>query len=86
MAKKNEKVTAFQFVFEAEGENGLMRILEGKPKKVLFTVSIETEITKDNRKVGALQISAEGAGVTAKKIKVEGGGGVTGCPIPPCTP
>ncbi|MBS1681277.1 MAG: hypothetical protein JST48_06160 [Bacteroidetes bacterium] len=84
MAKKNEKVKAFQFVFEAEGENGLMRILETKPKKVLFTVSIETEVTKDNRKVGALKIEAVGTGSTKKTYK--GGDGVPGCPVPPCNP
>lgn len=85
MAKKKETVTAFQFVFEAEGENGLMRILEAKPKKVLFTVSIETEVTKDNRKVGALKIMATGRGA-GKKIVVYAGadGGVPGCPVPPC--
>ncbi|MGC4021388.1 MAG: hypothetical protein QM734_05330 [Cyclobacteriaceae bacterium] len=82
MAKKKEKVTAFQFVFEAEGEYGLMRLLEKKPKKVLFTVSIETEITKDNRKVGALSIEAEGRGGSSKKVA--DGGGVPGCPVPPC--
>ncbi len=48
MAKRPPaSVQAFQFVFDG---NGLKELLTSNPKKVLFTVSIETKITTDKKK------------------------------------
>jgi|GEM_PF-3018731 len=81
-ATESEKVKAFQFVFDPAG---LQSILDMGPKKVLFTVSIETEVTKDGRKVGALKIDATGVGSKALKAKKLGDDPVVdGCPVPPC--
>ncbi|GHN01060.1 hypothetical protein WSM22_25490 [Cytophagales bacterium WSM2-2] len=81
MAKKKatEKVKAFQFVFEPQG---LQRLLDMGPKKVLFTVSIESVETKEGKMVGALRIDASAIKPKSKKL---GDGDVPGCPIPPCT-
>jgi hypothetical protein len=86
-------VQAFQFVFEPKE---LKKVLDSKPHKVVFTVSIVEEITKSGDKVGALKINAKGtykreksatAGMESAAIEtatedVE----VPGCPCPPCNP
>lgn len=79
MAKKSESVKAFEFIFEG---NALKTLLNTNPKKVLFTVKIESEITKDARKVGAMKIYARG--IPKTKTKSVGDGELEGCPIPPC--
>lgn len=71
----------FQFVFKAED---LKSVCEGE-KKVYISCFLVTEVTKDGRKVGAMEVWAEGAGgKKPKKIKAGGSAGVPGCPIPPC--
>jgi hypothetical protein len=74
----------FQFVFNAEA---LKAVCEGE-KKVIISCFLVPEVTKDGRKVGAMEVWAEGVGGTkkSKKLKMEGGGGISGCPVPPCTP
>lgn len=80
MAKRPPaSVQAFQFVFDGEG---MKQLCASNPKKVLFTVSIETKVTTDKKKVGTLRIVANGVpkgkGVKSAVTTLEG------CPIPPC--
>jgi hypothetical protein len=94
MAKSlHPSVQAFQFVFEPKE---LKKVLEKNPDKVVFTVSIVEEVTKNGDKVGALKINAKGAwkrkksatlGMESAAIETasEDDGGVPGCPVPPCT-
>jgi hypothetical protein len=79
MAKRDN---GFQFVFDAEA---LKSVCEGE-KKVVISCFLVAEVTKDGRKVGAMEVWAEGSGGTkkSKKLKMEGSGGTSGCPIPPC--
>ncbi len=82
MAKKAQPAIALEFVFEGAALQGL---LDSKPKKVLFTVTVETAVTKDNKKVGALRIVAKGEGAPGSKtVKAKKVNEVVGCPIPPC--
>jgi hypothetical protein len=78
MAKQPpQKVKAFEFIFDGAG---MKNLCANNPKKILCTVSIETKITKDNKKVGALQIVAK---AIHKSKKLEDGE-LEGCPRPPC--
>lgn len=80
MAKRPpQKVKAFQFVFDGQQLKAYLN--SANPKKVLFTVSIETKVTKDNKKVGALEIVAV---AIPKPRGVRDGMGIIGCPVPPC--
>jgi hypothetical protein len=81
MAKKAQPTIALEFVFEGAALQGL---LDSKPKKVLFTVTVETAVTKDNKKVGALKIVAQGVGGTGAKTVRARANEVVGCPVPPC--
>ncbi|MBS1556494.1 MAG: hypothetical protein JSU09_16355 [Bacteroidetes bacterium] len=81
MAKRITSAKAFEFVFDAEH---LKEILDRGPDKVLFTVSIETAVTKDNQKVGALKIKAKGTFKGKATRAARGDDGALGCPIPPC--
>lgn len=83
MAKQNTSAKAFEFVFDAEH---LRDILDRGPEKVLFTVSIETAITKDNQKVGALKINAKGMFKGKATRPPRAGDRALGCPVPPCKP
>ena len=83
MAKQTTSAKAFEFVFDA---NDLKRILDLGPHKVLFTVSVETAVTKDNQKVGALKIKAKGTFKGRATRAARGGDGALGCPVPPCVP
>lgn len=83
MAKRITSAKAFEFVFDAEH---LKEILDRGPDKVLFTVSIETAVTKDNQKVGALKIKAKGTFKGRGTGAPRGGDGALGCPVPPCKP
>lgn len=82
-------VQAFQFVFEPKE---LKKVLDSNPEKVVFTVSIEEEVTKAGHKVGALKINAKGVSkkrksaalAVASAITSEGDVEVPGCPVPPC--
>ena len=69
----------FQFVFTPEE---LQKLLDQKPKKIGISCYLVQEITKDGRKVGAMQVLAEALGV--KKGKALRGAEILGCPIPPC--
>ena len=71
----------FQFVFTPEE---LQKLLDQKPKKIGISCYLVQEITKDGRKVGAMQVLAEALGV--KKVKTKGlqGAEALGCPVPPC--
>ena len=81
MAKRPpQKVKAFEFVFDGAQLQAYLN--QHNPKKVLFTVSIATKVTKDNKKVGALEIKAL---CLPPKRGLRDGGGLDGCPIPPCT-
>lgn len=81
MAKKSpQKIKAFEFVFDGAQLQAYLN--QNNPKKVLFTVSIATKVTKDNKKVGALEI---GALCLPRKTGASKGDGLDGCPIPPCT-
>jgi len=85
MAKSIAKPdNGFQFIFDAER---LKSVCEGE-KKVVISCFLVAEVTKDGRKVGAMEVWAEGvgAGKKTKKIKADGTGGVSGCPVPPCLP
>jgi len=78
IAKPNN---GFQFVFDAES---LKSVCEGE-KKVVISCFLVPEVTKDGRKVGAMEVWAEGVGGKKRKtLKADGTGGVSGCPIPPC--
>lgn len=81
MAKRITSVKAFEFVFDAEH---LKEILDRGPDKVLFTVSIETAVTKDNQKVGALKIRAKGTFKGRGTGEARANSGALGCPVPPC--
>ena len=72
-----ESVQAFQFIFEARR---MREVLDTNPDKVVCTVSIEEEITKDGRKVGALKIIASGNYPDGQQA----GFTIDGCPRPPC--
>lgn len=72
-----ESVQAFQFIFEARR---MREVLDTNPDKVVCTVSIEEEITKDGRKVGALKIIASGNYPEGQQP----GFTIDGCPRPPC--
>lgn len=76
---KAKSTNALQFVYDPKQ---LRTILDAKPDKVVFTVSVEQEVTKDGRKVGALNIRARGT----FKGKEPRDGGQSGCPVPPCMP
>ena len=69
----------FQFVFTPEE---LQKLLDQKPKKIGISCYLVQEITKDGRKVGAMQVLAEALGV--KKGKALRGAEALGCPVPPC--
>lgn len=71
---------ALQFVCSPKD---LQRLLDQNPDKVVFTISVKQEVTKDGRKVGALDIQATG---TFKGKKPRDGGGFPACPVPPCIP
>lgn len=79
MAKSS---SALQFVFDPKE---LQRLLDQNPSKVVFTVTVNQEVTKDGRKVGALDIRATGT-FKGKKATARDGGGLPGCPVPPCVP
>ncbi len=81
MAKRIASVKAFEFVFDAKD---LEEILDRGPDKVTFTVSIQTEVTKDNRKVGALRINAQGSFKGKPTVSTRRSSGARDCPIPPC--
>lgn len=71
----------FQFIFNAED---LKSVCEGE-KKVVISCFLVKEITKDGRKVGAMEVWAKGiGGKKPKTVKGSGPGGLPGCPIPPC--
>ena len=70
---------ALQFVYDAKQ---LQRLLAQNPDKVVFTITVRQEVTKDGRKVGALDIKATGT----FKGKKPRDGGLFGCPVPPCIP
>lgn len=72
---------ALQFVYDAKD---LRRLLDGNPDKVVFTITVIQEVTKDGRKVGALAIRATG-NFKGKKAATRDGG-LPGCPVPPCVP
>lgn len=72
-----KSVQAFQFIFEADR---MKELLATNPGKIVCTVSIEEEITQDNRKVGALKIIAAGTYPEGQEAKLI----IAGCPKPPC--
>jgi hypothetical protein len=73
----------FQLVFNSED---LKSVCEGS-KKVVVSCFLVKEVTKDGRKIGAMEVWAEGVGgPKPKKIKADGPSGVPGCPVPPCEP
>lgn len=72
-----ESVVAFQFIFEGDK---LKALLDTNPRKVVCTVSIDSEVTKENKKVGALRIVATGTYDAGNSNNIE----VLGCPRPPC--
>jgi len=78
MADQNS-VVAFQFIFDGKSMKDLV---DTNPNKIVCTVSIVEEITKDGRKVGALKIIAAGT----LPGGVETGLIIEGCPRPPCDP
>ncbi len=82
MAKKTKKsapVKAFQFVFDGDG---MKQLCASDPKKVLCTVSIETQITNNNKEVGALRIVA--TAIPKRKGVKSTITTLDGCPVPPC--
>jgi hypothetical protein len=78
MAKTKRDPSTMEFEFFAAD---LERLLASKPKKVLFTVWVQTVKTDRGEKVGALRIKATVE--TLKKIKTRDGGAVYGGPKPP---
>ncbi len=72
-----KSVHAFQFIFEAKR---MKELLDTNPGKVVCTVSIEKELTHDNRKVGALKITATGTYPEGQSSGLV----IEGCPKPPC--
>ena len=76
-----KSTNALQFVFDP---GTLRRLLSQNPDKVVFTVTVEQEVTKTGEKVGALRIRAKG--VAKGKKAVARDGGAPGCPVPPCMP
>lgn len=76
---KETSTNALQFVYDPKQ---LRTILDKNPDKVVFTISVEQAVTKDGRKVGALNIDAKGT----FKGKKPRNGGQPGCPVPPCMP
>ncbi len=74
-----ESVVAFQFIFEGDQ---LKALLDTDPRKVVCTVSIDSEVTKEGKKVGALRIVATGTYADGNSNSME----VLGCPRPPCYP
>ena len=71
----------FQFVFKSED---LKSVCEGT-KKVVISCFLAKEVTKDGRKVGAMEVWADGiGGPKDKRIRAAGSGPVAGCPTPPC--
>lgn len=78
----SKSTNAMQFVYDA---NHLRRLLDRGADKVVFTITVAQEVTKDGRKVGALNISATGT-FKGKKPATRDGGGLPGCPVPPCIP
>jgi hypothetical protein len=79
MAKKPpQKVKAFEFVFDGAGMKNLCAT---NPKQIKCIVSIETKITNNNKKVGALTIVAR---ALPKKKGMMEDGDLEGCPVPPC--
>jgi hypothetical protein len=85
MAKQKSSITkkknGFQFVFDAES---LKSVCEGSTK-VVISCFLVAEVTKDGRKVGAMEVWAEGVGgKRPKKIKEGESTGILGCPVPPC--
>ncbi len=72
-----ESVVAFQFIFEGDQ---LKALLNTDPRKVVCTVSIDSEVTQGGKKVGALRIVATGTYAAGNSNSME----VLGCPKPPC--
>jgi hypothetical protein len=72
-----DSIQAFQFMFEAKD---MQELLNTNPTKVVCTVRIEEEITKDGRTVGALKIIASGNYAEGSTP----GFTIDGCPRPPC--
>jgi hypothetical protein len=71
----------FQFVFDS----GKLGQVCSNSTKVVISCFLVEEVTNDGRKVGSLQVWADGVGgPKKKKLEVAGPGGVPGCPIPPC--
>ncbi len=77
MAKKTTTRPAMEFEFRGAD---LERLLSSKPKKVLFTVWVETVTTNKGKKVGALRIRATNETTTTRTAR---DGGVNGEPKPP---
>jgi hypothetical protein len=90
MAKSSPiSVQAFQFIFKPKE---LKKVLDSDPEKVVFTVSIVEETTKEGHKIGALKINAKGVPKSSKSAMLavataskESDVEVPGCPVPPCT-
>ena len=74
---ENESVVAFQFIFEAKK---MKELLDTNPIKVVCTVSIDSEVTKEGKKVGALRIVATGTYPPDVVTSLQ----IDGCPVPPC--
>jgi hypothetical protein len=78
MAKKKRDPSTMEFEFFGAD---LEKLLSSKPKKVLFTVWVETLKTDKGEKVGALRIKATIESYS--KTKPRGGDAVYGGPKPP---
>ena len=78
---ENESVVAFQFIFEAKK---MKELLDTDPVKVVCTVSIDSEVTKEGKKVGALRIVATGT-YPPDQLKTLKTLEIVGCPKPPCS-
>lgn len=76
MAKKTTTKPAMEFEFHGAD---LERLLSSKPKKVLFTVWVET-VTTTKGKVGALRIRATNETTRSRTAR---DGGANGVPKPP---
>jgi len=72
-----KSVVAFEFIFDGKK---MKELVDTNPAKIVCIVSIVEELTKDNRKVGGLNIIARGAPESGAPSKLV----IYGCPKPPC--